>query len=70
VISSQGSIIDRIDYNMEKAAEHTAKGTSELVKAEGYQRRSPAMCCIVVLSLLLALATLLLILKILGHVSV
>ena len=39
----QGSIIDRIDYNMEKTAEQTAAGKEELTKAERSHRRSPAM---------------------------
>ena len=46
LIIDQGSIIDRIDYNMEKTAEQTAQGRDELGKAERSHRRSPAMCCI------------------------
>ena len=50
LIIDQGSIIDRIDYNMEKTAEQTAQGRDELGKAERSHRRSPAMCCIMLLT--------------------
>eukprot|EP00277_Geminigera_cryophila_P006655 CAMPEP_0179417952 /NCGR_PEP_ID=MMETSP0799-20121207/7667_1 /TAXON_ID=46947 /ORGANISM="Geminigera cryophila, Strain CCMP2564" /LENGTH=212 /DNA_ID=CAMNT_0021191047 /DNA_START=194 /DNA_END=832 /DNA_ORIENTATION=+ len=43
LIIDQGSIIDRIDYNMEKTAEQTQQGKEELRKAERSHRRSPAM---------------------------
>jgi hypothetical protein len=46
----QGSIIDRIDYNMEKTAEQTAAGKEELTKAERSHRRSPAMSVLFYLS--------------------
>lgn len=43
LIIDQGSIVDRIDYNMEKTAEQTRQGKEELRKAERSHRRNPAM---------------------------
>jgi len=70
LVIDQGSIIDRIDYNMEKAAEHTAKGAAELVRAETSQRKSPAVCCILILAAALTFMSILLVLKIFGYVRI
>ncbi|EKX52318.1 syntaxin 16 [Guillardia theta CCMP2712] len=70
LIIDQGSIIDRIDYNIEKASEHTAKASDELVKAEKSQRRNPAMCCIIILAVALGMMSLILLMKILGYIHI
>lgn len=66
----QGTIIDRIDYNIEKAAEHTGRARDELAKADRSHKRSPAMCCIICLSIALGIMTLILVLKIAGYVNI
>lgn len=34
LVIDQGSLIDRIDYNLEETVQHTKKGVEHLVKAE------------------------------------
>lgn len=70
LIIDQGTIIDRIDYNIERAAHHTKSATEQLAKAENSQRRNPAMCCIMCLTIALGIVSLILILKILGFIDV
>ena len=47
-----------------------APGVAELVKAETSQRRSPAICCILVLAGVLAFVSLLLVLKLFGYLHI
>jgi len=54
LIIDQGTILDRIDYNMDQAVEHTKEGTEQLVKAETNQKNALPFRCIVVLVLLIA----------------
>lgn len=42
----QGTILDRIDYNIEQAATHVEKGLSQLQKAEKYQKKNRKMLVI------------------------
>ena len=46
----QGTILDRIDYNIDNASTQTEKGLVQLQKAEGYQKKNRKMMCIVVLA--------------------
>ena len=54
LIIDQGTILDRIDYNMEAAVEHAKEGNKELVKAETNQKNALPFRCIIVLVILIA----------------
>jgi syntaxin 16 len=45
LIIDQGTLVDRIDYNVERAYSSVKKGTGELAKAEVYSRRSRTALC-------------------------
>jgi len=49
LVIDQGTILDRIDYNMDQAVEHAKEGNVQLVKAETNQKNSLPMRCICVL---------------------
>jgi len=63
LVIDQGTILDRIDFNMEQVAEHTRKGVVEIEKAEQYQKQARPRICIALLLLLNALMMIFLILK-------
>lgn len=60
LVIDQGTILDRIDYNMEAVVEHTKTGIQQLEKAERSQKSARPMKCII--CLLCAIMVLLLIL--------
>lgn len=63
MVIDQGTVLDRIDYNLSKTAESVKKAHKEMKKAEGYQK-STAKCKVVLfLVLLIMTATMLLLLK-------
>jgi len=49
VADFQGTILDRIDYNVEQTATHVEKGQMQLQKAEKYQKKNRKMIIISVL---------------------
>ncbi len=53
LVIDQGTILDRIDFNMENAVEHVQQGIGELDKAEVYQKNAMTVKCITVLVLLI-----------------
>lgn len=53
LVIDQGTILDRIDYNMENAVEHAKEGMKQLEKAEEHQKNSLAMKCIIALVVLI-----------------
>lgn len=63
LVIDQGTILDRIDYNMEQVVEQTEKGVVELEQAEKIQKTNRPMKCIGVLLILICLMTMLLVLK-------
>jgi len=63
LVIDQGTILDRIDYNMEAVVEHTKEGIKQLEKAETHQKSARPMKCIVCLMILIVILLLLLILK-------
>ncbi|TMW58716.1 hypothetical protein Poli38472_010275 [Pythium oligandrum] len=63
LVIDQGTILDRIDYNMEQVVEQTEKGLVELEKAEEMQKSSRPMKCIGLLLVLIFLMTVILVLK-------
>lgn len=52
LVIDQGTILDRIDYNMENAVEHAKSGVEQLQKAETQQKKNLAIKCILLLVLL------------------
>ncbi|GMF64542.1 unnamed protein product [Phytophthora lilii] len=63
LVIDQGTILDRIDYNMEQVVEQTEKGIEELEKAEQTQKNSRPMKCIGLLLIMIFIMTVLLVLK-------
>mmetsp|Transcript_19999 Transcript_19999/g.24232 ORF Transcript_19999/g.24232 Transcript_19999/m.24232 type:complete len:322 (-) Transcript_19999:236-1201(-) len=63
LVIDQGTILDRIDFNMEQVAEHTRKGVIEIEKAEQYQKAARPRICIALLLFLNALMLIFLVLK-------
>lgn len=61
LVIDQGTILDRIDYNMDVTVERIKEGMSELEKAEKYQKSAtPVKCIIVLLVIIFFLAMVLL----------
>jgi syntaxin 16 len=63
LVIDQGTILDRIDYNMEQVVEKVADGVVELERAEEYQKSARPRWCIAVLLVLIAIFLTLVILK-------
>ena len=63
LVIDQGTILDRIDYNMEAVVEHTKEGISQLERAEDSQKNARPMKCIICLSITIAILLIILILK-------
>jgi syntaxin 16 len=55
LVIEQGTILDRIDYNMEQVVDRTERGVLELDKAEKYQRSNRANYCIFTLVALIVI---------------
>jgi syntaxin 16 len=49
LVIDQGTILDRIDYNMEQTLDHTKDGLVQLTKAEEYQKAGTPIKCIILL---------------------
>lgn len=63
LVIDQGTILDRIDYNMEAVVEHTKEGIEQLEKAEKQQKSSRPMKCIMCLLSVIMILLILLVLK-------
>lgn len=63
LVIDQGTILDRIDFNMENAVEHAKTGITQLEKAEASQKSATSFRCIVVLVVLIAIMVIILVLK-------
>lgn len=63
LVIDQGTILDRIDYNMEAVVEHTKTGISQLEKAERSQKSARPMKCIFCLLTLIGVLLIILVLK-------
>jgi len=57
----QGTILDRIDYNIEHSTIAVEKGLQQLQKAEKYQKKNRKMLCIMVLALVIVILIVILI---------
>ena len=53
LVVEQGTILDRIDFNIEQGVRHTAEAVQELVKAESHQKSMRATWCIILLIVLI-----------------
>ena len=63
MIVLQGTILDRIDYNIIQTVESTQKAKEELGKAEEHQKCTRAVSCIILLLALIFLMVLVLVIK-------
>merc|ERR1711997_947105 len=63
LVVEQGSLLDRIDYNVEQTLDNLTKAKKHVDKANVYQKRSRTALCIVVLIMLVLVAGFILVLK-------
>jgi len=63
LVIDQGTILDRIDYNMENVVVSTQRGVKELEKAEKYSKSTRPLKCIAFLVVLIIIFTIILIIK-------
>jgi syntaxin 16 len=63
LVIDQGTILDRIDFNMENAVEHAKEGITQLQKAEEHQKNALPMKCIIALVVLIVIMLIILIVK-------
>lgn len=63
LVIDQGTILDRIDYNMETVVEHTKTGIKQLEKAERHQKSARPMRCIICLSITIFILLIILVLQ-------
>ena len=63
LVIDQGTILDRIDYNIEQAADRVGQAAVEITKANEYQKKSRTMYCIYILLLLCSFMVVILIIK-------
>ena len=63
LVIDQGTILDRIDFNMEQVVEHTKEGINQLEKAEKHQKSARPLKCIACLLIAIAVMLTILILK-------
>ena len=63
LVIDQGTILDRIDYNMEVAVDRVDEGVVQLEKARKYQKASRPMKCICFLVMVIIVLTIMLIIK-------
>jgi syntaxin 16 len=63
LVIDQGTILDRIDYNMEAVVEHTKEGIGQLEKAEKSQKNARPLKCIICLSITIFILLIILTLK-------
>jgi syntaxin 16 len=50
MVVDQGTVLDRIDYNVEQTQIQVYEGFKQLQKADAYQRKNRKMCAILVLA--------------------
>jgi syntaxin 16 len=63
LVIDQGTVLDRIDFNMEQVVEHTKEGVHQLVRAEENQKSAKATRCIVCLLCAIFVMILILVIK-------
>lgn len=50
MVADQGTVLDRIDYNIEQSSIQVQQGYSQLKKADAYQRKNRKMVAIIILA--------------------
>lgn len=63
LVIDQGTIIDRIDYNIEQTLEHTKKGNTHLQGARKAQESARARSCLMCLIAFIVLCVIVLVFK-------
>ncbi|KAJ3217110.1 hypothetical protein HDU67_008487 [Dinochytrium kinnereticum] len=63
MVIDQGTLLDRIDYNIEQVAVHVEDAHAQLTQGSKYQNRTRAKLCIILLSLFVVLLFLVIIIK-------
>lgn len=63
LVIDQGTVLDRIDHNVEEALDNFGKGQKELAKAEEKSKSARAKSCIACLLSFIAFFTIMLFLK-------
>jgi len=63
LVIDQGTVLDRIDFNIEQAADRVGAAVKELNTANEYQKKSRTMLCIYLLLLLCGVMVIILIMK-------
>ena len=63
LVIDQGTVLDRIDFNMENAVEHAKEGVEQLTKAESKQKSALPMRCIIILVILIIIMLIVFIVK-------
>lgn len=63
LVIEQGTILDRIDYNVEQTLEQLKAAKEEVIESEKYQKKSSSITCILILLVAIALCALILIFK-------
>ena len=63
LVVEQGTILDRIDHNMEQTVVVTKKGIEELETAEKYQKSARPIKCMLVLMVLIVVMTIVIVLR-------
>ena len=63
LVIDQGTILDRIDYNLENVQIKTEKGLNELIIADNYAENSKSFRCIMILLGIIVIEALILIVK-------
>lgn len=63
LVVDQGTVLDRVDYNLEDVRETTSAATRQLQIADRYQSKRHALCCIIILATACGIMTLILIYK-------
>ncbi|CAG9793131.1 unnamed protein product [Diatraea saccharalis] len=61
MVNEQGTVLDRIDYNIEQTQVQVYEGYKQLQKAERYQRKNRKMHCIFILAVTIVVLVILLI---------
>lgn len=63
LVIEQGALVDRIDWNVETSSEQVHRAQHDLSSAQGYQRRSGKVICILFLLLCIMLLITIIIVK-------
>jgi len=63
LVIDQGTILDRIDFNMEQVVEHTKEGVVQLEQAEEYQKSARPIKCIVLQLLIIVVLIIVLVVQ-------